>query len=76
MKLWIISQTVNNNYDTFDSAVVAAETEEEARNINPGGRWGVTFSTWANDPSEVTVEYLGVTDRDISGIVLASFNAG
>jgi hypothetical protein len=67
---------VNNDYDTYDSAVVAAETEEEARNINPGGKWGSIFSAWANDPSEVTVEYLGVADRDISGVILASFNAG
>ena len=36
MKLWLISQSENNNWDTFDSAVVAAETEEEARLIYPG----------------------------------------
>lgn len=44
MKLWRISQSVNNNWDTFDSAVVAAETEEEARctypsNWDNGTRW-------------------------------------
>src|SRR6266550_3316382 len=33
MKLWLISQYVNAGYDTYDSAVVAAETEEEARLI-------------------------------------------
>ena len=76
MKLWIISQDVNNDYDTFDSAVVAAETEEEARNINPAGAWGDSWTGWATDPSQVTVEYLGVADRDISGVILASFNAG
>lgn len=80
MKLWIISQSVNNDYDTYDSAVVAAETEEEARNIIPSGRsWndGTWFnSSWVSNPSEVNVEYLGETDRDISGVVLASFNAG
>jgi hypothetical protein len=35
MKLWLISQNVNNNYDTFDSAVVAAETEQKARETYP-----------------------------------------
>ena len=35
MKLWLISQDVNNGWDTYDSAVVAAETEDEARNIYP-----------------------------------------
>lgn len=33
MKLYLISQNVNNGYDTYDSAVVCAETEEEARMI-------------------------------------------
>lgn len=35
MKLWLISQNENHNYDTFDSAVVAAETELEAQQICP-----------------------------------------
>lgn len=35
MKLWRISQNVNNRWDTYDSAVVAAETEEEARCTYP-----------------------------------------
>ena len=37
MKLWCISQTDNDGYDTFDSAVVAAETESDARAIHPYG---------------------------------------
>lgn len=43
MKLWRISQNVNNGWDTYDSAVVAAETEEEARctypDTNEETRW-------------------------------------
>ena len=35
MKLWKIWQEVNNNYDTYDSAVVVADTEEVARKIHP-----------------------------------------
>lgn len=79
MKLWVISQTVNRGYDTYDSAVVAAETEEKARNILPSGDdWyeASRYGGWANDPSEVNVEYLGETDREISGVILSSFNAG
>lgn len=48
MKLWLIEQDVNNGYDTYDSAVVAAETESEAILISPEGYvwsdgtwWGV-----------------------------------
>lgn len=35
MKLYLICQDVNNNYDTYDSAIVAAKTEEEAKYIHP-----------------------------------------
>lgn len=40
MKLFLISQKENNNYDTYDSAVVAAGDAEVARNMNPSG--GIT----------------------------------
>lgn len=35
MKLWLISQSVNSRWDTYDSAVIAAETEEAARYTYP-----------------------------------------
>ena len=35
MKLFLISQKENNDYDTYDSAVVAAENEEIAKEMNP-----------------------------------------
>jgi len=35
MKLWLISQEVNCEYDTYYSAVVVAHTEEEAKLIHP-----------------------------------------
>ena len=46
MKLWLISQNENNNYDTYDSAVVAAETEEEARHTYPDN-WGLSDAKWS-----------------------------
>ncbi len=35
MKLWLISQSENRDYDTFDSAVVVADSPEDARRIHP-----------------------------------------
>jgi hypothetical protein len=37
MNLYLISQNINNDYDTYDSAVVAAFTADEARAIHPAG---------------------------------------
>jgi hypothetical protein len=35
MNLYLLTQGINNGYDTYDSAVVAAESEEEARRVSP-----------------------------------------
>jgi hypothetical protein len=37
MKLWLIEQDENSGYDTYDSAVVAAMTEDQAKRIHPSG---------------------------------------
>lgn len=78
LKLWLISQDDNTGYDTYDSAVVAAYTEDEARQINPEGEWNRVWSSWCKTPEQVTVEYLGIATTMCMkpGIVLSSFNAG
>lgn len=57
MKLWLISQDVNDGYDTFDSAVVAAPDEESARQIGPdayrvwkGDQWHFCFADGTSQP--------------------------
>ncbi len=70
-KLYKIWQEVNDDYDTYDSAVVCAESEEEARNTNLG-----TPDIWAK-PEYVKVKEIGIANDDVKkGIIVASFNAG
>lgn len=83
MKLFLISQTENNDYDTYDSAVVAAPDEETAKNMSPShGReltqeeWDYTYSSWCKSPDHVCVQYLGEAEGIEQGVVCASFNAG
>lgn len=77
MKLFLLVQDDNRGYDTYDSVVVAAESEALAREITPSSdycKWG---STWADAPDNVSVQYLGEAyERTTPGIILASFNAG
>lgn len=35
MKLYLLTQDVNNGYDTYDSCVVIADNEDTARKITP-----------------------------------------
>lgn len=71
MNLYVISQSVNNGYDTFDAAVVCAKSAEDARRVEvgDGGAWCA--------PEHVSVRYIGAADPSVEeGVVLASFNAG
>lgn len=81
MNLYLISQDVNGGYDTYDSAVVAAVSEDAARAIHPSDyvkEWNgknELFGTWC-DKQNVTVQLIGTAAEGISGVVCASFNAG
>lgn len=48
MKLFRISQNVNDGYDTYDSAIVAAPDTEAARRVSPSAfyEWDGERGTW------------------------------
>ena len=85
MKLWLISQNVNNGYDTFDSAVVAAGTEAEAKQIDPSSVWGGLdligadkySCNWVSLADDVNCECIGIaTEGTEKSVICASYNAG
>jgi len=79
MKLYLISQDENDNYDTYDSAVVAARTQKGARSIHPGyDKWPEKNNyVWCSSPEMVKVEYLGEAKKGTKeGRICSSFNAG
>jgi len=80
MKLWKISQTENSGLDTYDAAIVVAETEELARTLHPSNmavHREQGDESWATSPDNVKCEYLGEARTLLGdGVILASFNAG
>jgi hypothetical protein len=82
MKLFLIEQEQWTGYDTYDSAVVVAESEDDARNIHPSGGPVTDRRTdwacdWATSVEHVTARYIGEASPVLPrGVVLASFNAG
>lgn len=80
MKIYLISQTENNDYDTYDSAVVCAPDEETAQKMSPADGSVMTPDNWINytwceSQEQVNVKYLGETELE-QGLILSSFNAG
>ena len=87
MNLYLIFQTKNDNYDTFDSAIVAAKTKKEARMIHPSsfnmdgyddwdGCDNEAYGSWTS-AENVKAELIGVAKKGTTkGVVLASYNAG
>ena len=75
MFLYLISQSVHGDYDTYDSAVVAAKSKKAARQITPASSWD--SSSWCNSPDQVEVKLIGKASREVKeGVICASFNAG
>lgn len=76
MNLYKLSQNTNmEEYDTYDSAVVVANTPDEARNIKVGSVGD--YGSWVA-PKDVKVELIGmaVAKYKKAQIIVASFNAG
>jgi hypothetical protein len=80
MKLYLLKQNDNNNYDTYDSCLVCAENEADARTIDPNGnefKEGARYNEWALSKDSITCEEIGeANDKQERGVVIASFNAG
>jgi hypothetical protein len=80
MNLYLLTQDENRGYDTYDSCVVAAETEYDARLITPSylGKWSkYSYSDWASCPENVKVKLIGTAIEGVAvGVVISSFNAG
>lgn len=85
MKLWRISQDKNNDFDTYDSAVVAAESKEDAIATHPSefgegvpdvGCVDRQYGTWTSKEN-IKCELIGeATEGVAAGVIVASFNAG
>jgi len=78
--LYLVSQTANDNYDTYDSFVVCATSEEEARSFHPSGAaaWNDRYPTWCAFPNEAVATFIGIAHPkfNVGDVVITSYNAG
>ena len=72
MKLWLVYRTDSIYCDEYDSAVVVANTEVEAKEYCEQD-----FDEGWTNAKNIKVEYLGEAKCGLQeGIICASFNAG
>ena len=81
MNIFKVERTDKVGYDEYDSFVIIAESENEARVTDPSGKpvEDSIFSSWVKvrDLDKLIVTLIGVANEDQEpGIVLTSFNAG
>lgn len=77
MNLYLISQSQNNDWGTYDSLVVAAETAQDAALITPNS-FGFNHNYWCSAVEHVEVKLIGVAKEGTAAgeIIISSFNAG
>lgn len=87
LKLYLLERTDDCcHYDTYDSVVVAAFSEDDAKLINPDGSKDNVGSDayhhlnggqWVCKLDQIEVKLIGIAGADVlRGVILASFNAG
>ena len=75
MKLFLITQEVNSSYDTYDSAVVAAENMDDAKK-HTCEELGL-YGSWAAF-EDLDGKEIGIADESYTDMIIicASYNAG
>ena len=81
MKIYLLTQNDNNDYDTYDSCIVCAENETDAKTIHPDGRAykepNSQWSDWALKETSIFCKEIGIANEEqVRGVILGSFNAG
>lgn len=88
MNIYKITDDSALGFDMYDSAIVVAHDEDDAREIHPSEfvkdweseekEYGID-SSWVSykDRKDISVELIGKANDDaVRGVVLSSFNAG
>ncbi len=80
MKLYMLTQNDNTGYDTFDACIVCAENEKDAKTITPIGEVyseNEEWADWALSAENISCIEIGeANEKQVRGVILASFNAG
>ena len=75
MLIYKLSQDSVRGYDTYDSCVVIAPTEEKAKEISIRELNRYSSKCWVNNPNLIKAELIGGSSLP-EQLVLSSFNAG
>lgn len=75
LKVYLLSQGVVRNWNTYDSCVVIAASKGDARRIHPSGEDNWDSSTWVSlsQVGKVKVTEIGIANgKQVAGTVVCS----
>jgi hypothetical protein len=81
LKLYLLTQSDNTGYDTYDSCIVAEYSARKAKKIDPENNSDSGYCwkySWANKPENVSAEFIGYAKKGIKPgtVLISSFTAG
>jgi len=80
MKLYLLTVNYQTGYDEYDSCVVCAENEDDAKCIKPNGSVFIEddyCTSWAFSKNKIICEEIGTANENQEhGVICASFRAG
>lgn len=79
MKIYMLTRIDDTfHYDAFDSCIVVAENADDAKMICPDDtKFNPKNDTWVDSLDYIACEEIGIAnDKQVRGVILASFNAG
>jgi len=79
VKLYLLERNEQVGYNEYDSCVVCAKDEEEAKTIHPSNDTDAedSYGTWTTTKENIDVTLLGTALKGMKkGVICTSFNAG
>lgn len=76
LNLYKLTQSKNEDFDVFKGFVIAAKTEQQAKEITMQRTSNNKYNVWVSDIKDIKCQYIGDYKFKTPKIILENFNAG
>jgi hypothetical protein len=74
MNIYLLTQNIYTGYNTYDSAIVVAESVDEAKKLSIKDLTSFYKNAWPEKKEEISCSLIGVADEEIlKGVLMSEF---